>query len=214
MSSKKNPEIDEQLIKIWLEARKLRNWIAQERRKILLEKNKMETENLENQIDNNTDDLASYESLSNEIIHKMNFLLHIAPIMENENENDIYMEIESINQSGDSNKTKKRSYSPVLLRTSLEDPIVESWREMFERWRTAQKLTTSQRTKRKQQIMSEQFTSIPQLIHLFIKETDINKFQKFMEQRKERAQRKIYLFNTIHNMLKTIRLTSVLNGIF
>jgi hypothetical protein len=124
MSNTITTEDEETLSKLFLEGRKLRQWVAAERRErfIRQDENNNNNENIKEE-DN------SYERFGSDILARTNMLLQLASTTTPDDSRPV-------NMTG-----KKRQYNNLAsttsqtLRSSQDDPTVQAWREMFQVWK-------------------------------------------------------------------------------
>jgi len=196
-------EIEEILIKLWLEARKLRQWIANERRRLLLE---FEAKNEEKQSDSNAnenpsvdnkekdskmevekkepqEEQFSYEFFNKDVISKMKFLLSLNPACNYHVMEDLGFDI-----LDESSKKRKRANSPGIKKDLDESPL-KTWKDLFNSWQAVQSLSKSQQiSKPGRKSPQEMFSSIPNLVADFTKSADSETIQSLMNARAQRAK--------------------------
>jgi hypothetical protein len=186
---------EEQLLKIWLEGRKLRQWIGSERRRVLLEQEaKKEELNEEGKTPEAAGlDNSSYEFFSKDIMSKMAFLLQLEPA------SSFALAVDIPPETFSESKSKKRARAN--LRASQESSL-QTWKDLFVTWRSVQTATQRPRKDDKQE-------SIPELISTFIKKGSVDTVNELIKKRRSRATMRAASFITLEDLLSNLKCTSL-----
>eukprot|EP01117_Protostelium_nocturnum_P005214 TRINITY_DN1898_c0_g1_i2.p1 TRINITY_DN1898_c0_g1~~TRINITY_DN1898_c0_g1_i2.p1 ORF type:complete len:1177 (+),score=320.88 TRINITY_DN1898_c0_g1_i2:85-3531(+) len=180
-----NPIDESAIVNIFLEGRKLRQWVASERREKLQAQDQMEEGNKKLEEED-----FSYERFGKDILEKMELLLQFSPSSSN-NEGD---ELRSSNPASGVTG-KKRQYNNLMnnLRYSQDDPSILAWREMFATWKKIHAPRNTNNTTQNQ--------SIGEIISGFAKKSSAQIVRKIIEKRSRRAQKRTETCRLIQNLV-------------
>ena len=217
--SELSSNIEKQLIQIWLESRKLRQYIASERRRILLERDSESNNNNTNdseQQKEETIDTSSYEYFNDTILEKMRYLLTFNAAVTSPS--SILATNEDIFQ--EKKKSSTTTSSNAILRSSLETSVL-GWKELFNTWRLLQLNAINQRCKEefkeatKEGIMSNliedksQNLNVLQLIDNFVKKADLPIIKKLVSNRIQRSIQRSNSISVLNDLMQSLNSTSL-----
>lgn len=198
-ASNRSPELNEQLVKLFLEGRKLRQWIGAEKRERQLKQEAAKEAQVNNNNNtNNTsmeEDTASYEYISSDIVSKMKFLLSLAPACGS------HPDLDSLSGEHENREfQKKRLKVSANLRISQD----ETFTELFKTWRSMQQLNAKKKGNKQLEA-----ATIPELITSFIKKTSLESLKDFIQKRQLRAHKRIQCFKWASDLLLNLKLVSI-----
>lgn len=183
------PEMEQQLIQIWHESKKLRQWIGGERRRLLLEASNQGGET-PSTIPDQEPDIASYEHLSEDLVSKMWFLLQIGPACG---------PVSAASADGSPSVQPKLKKRFINLPASGDGGSLEAWKELFNTWKNIQQ-HSSPILRRKQVLPS----SIPDLIGSFARKASLKSLKELLVKRQARAGFRKSAFQVLQVLLTSL----------
>ncbi|PRP87156.1 putative HECT E3 ubiquitin ligase [Planoprotostelium fungivorum] len=165
---------EETLCRLFLEGRKLRQWVAAERR----ERFQRQEENNNNNAEAAPED-NSYEKFGRDILEKTDLLLQLTTCISPPEEDNRSHAVSNL--SG-----KKRQFNNLNpgLRSSMDDPSIQAWIEMFSTWKKLQGPTRVNPSPSGGKTVTEIITAL-------IKGSDVKTLRKLVEKRMSRAKARI-----------------------
>jgi hypothetical protein len=199
----RSAEIEDQLLSLWLEGRKLRSWIGSEHRRLLLEQTKEEESKedqqkpetaMEEEENEGEGHAASYESLSAAIIEKCRFLLQFAALDE-----------PALSSLSPKQPLKSDDVKSKKLRVSRE---AQNWKDLFTTWQRT--MSQSKTTTKFHEIV----TSLPELIRNFLTQPSPTELlRRLVLKRVKRAATRASLFQRIRTLLEELHSKNVKHSI-